>query len=117
MSHLSCCMEGNVLGIMEEPHVEDSHEEGADLQVLVKSYMEENIGQALSEDERKDEVSLSKINMDDHIPYGSANKIPYSSIDWVDRDTLGMKTVGGKRFNFCNNFLVVTEIFLTCGQP
>ena len=28
VSHLSCCMEGNVLG-MEEPHVEDIHEEGA----------------------------------------------------------------------------------------
>ena len=31
VSHHSCCMEGNVLGIMEEPHVEDSHEGGSDL--------------------------------------------------------------------------------------
>ena len=71
--------------ILEEK--EESHEMHLDLQVLVKSYEEENIGQALSEDERKDEVSLSTRNMDDHIPYGSTNKIPYSSIDWVDRDT------------------------------
>ena len=40
VSHLSCCMEGNVLGIMEEPHVEDNHEGGAYLQVLVKIYEE-----------------------------------------------------------------------------
>ena len=46
MSHLSCCMEGNVLGIMEEPHVEDNHEEGAYLQVFVKSHYEEYFGQA-----------------------------------------------------------------------
>ena len=40
----------------------------------------------------------------DHIPYGLENKIPCSSIDWVDRDTLGMKTVRGKEFNLCNKF-------------
>ena len=39
----------------------------------------------------------------DHIPYGSANKSPYSSIDWVDRNIFGMKTLGGKEFYFCNN--------------
>ena len=44
MSHLSCCMEGNFLGIMEEPHAKDNHEEEADLQVLVKIYEAENIG-------------------------------------------------------------------------
>ena len=54
--------------------------------------------------------------MANHIPYGSKNKIPYSSIDWVDRDTLGMKTVGAKKLNFCNNFFVVTDIVLTCEQ-
>ena len=47
MSHLSCCMEENVLGIMEELHMEDSHEEGAYLQVLVKRYEEDNFGQVL----------------------------------------------------------------------
>ena len=31
-----------------------------------------------------------------HIPYGSENKGPYSSIEWVDRDIFGMKTLGGK---------------------
>ena len=148
-------MEGNVLDIMEEPHVEDIHNEGADLQVLVKIYEEENIGTTLIEIGRKDEVFLAMRNMDedissestrkhdylfrdlvtkniteiedkrcttiactseglsntydweemhsdnslwmvesdpeevaDHIPYGSENKIPCSSIDWVDRDTL-----------------------------
>ena len=29
VSHFSSCTEGNFLGIMEEPHVEDIHEEGA----------------------------------------------------------------------------------------
>ena len=56
VSHLSCCKEGNVLGIMEKPHVEDNHEDRADLQVFVKIYEEENIGQALIEVSRKDEV-------------------------------------------------------------
>ena len=51
----------------------------------------------------------------DHIPYGSENKSLCSSIDWVDRDTLGIKTVGGKEFNFCNKFFVVNGIVLTCG--
>ena len=36
VSHLSCCMEGNVLGIMEEYLVEDGHEKSSDMQVLVK---------------------------------------------------------------------------------
>ena len=60
---------------------------------------------------------FSTIKMDDHITYGSANKIPYSSIDWVDRDTFGVKNVGGEEFNFCNNFFVGTDIVLTCGKP
>ena len=62
-------MEGNVLGIMEEPHVEDNHEGGANLQVLVKIYEEENMGQELIEIERKDEVLLSFRNMADKIQY------------------------------------------------
>ena len=116
MSHLSCCMEGNVLGIIEELDVEDSHEGGADLQVLVKIYEEENLGQALIENERKDEVFLSLINMADQIPYGSENKSLYSSIYWVDRNLFGMKTLGGKEFYFCNKYFVVTDIVLTCEQ-
>ena len=71
VSHLSCCMEGIVLVIMEEPHVEDNHEGGADLQVLVKIYEEENMGQALIEIERKDEMFFSFRKMDDRIQYGS----------------------------------------------
>ena len=75
------CMEKNpvhmvvtTLDVLKEPHVEDNHEEGADLQMLVKRYEEENLGQALIEIERKDEVFLSIINMVDHIPYISTNK-------------------------------------------
>ena len=45
MSHLSCFMEENVLGIVEGPHVEDNHEGGADLQVFVKSPDEDYFGQ------------------------------------------------------------------------
>ena len=53
----------------------------------------------------------------DHIPYGSENKIPCASSDWVDRDTLVMKTVGGKEFNFCNKSFDVNGIVLTCEHP
>ena len=45
MSPLSCCMEVNVLGLMEEPHVEENHEEGAYFQLLVEGYAIEDIGQ------------------------------------------------------------------------
>ena len=83
MSHLSCCMEGNVLGIMEEPHVEDIHEEGADLQVIVKSYEEENIGQALIDIGRKDEVFLAMGNMVEEISSESTSK--YDSIHGLGR--------------------------------
>ena len=62
-------------------------------------------------------VEFDPEEVDDHIPYGSTNKIPYSSIDWVDRDTFGVKNVGDEEFNFCNNFFVWTDIVLTCGQP
>ena len=54
----------------------------------------------------------------DHIAYGSTNKKgPYSFVDWVDRDPWGMKTVGGKEFNFCNKFFVGNGIVLTYGKP
>ena len=39
-------MEGNALGIMEGPHVEDNHEGGEDLQMFVKSLDEDYFGQA-----------------------------------------------------------------------
>ena len=110
-------MVGTTLDVLKGPHMEDNHEEGADLHMPKKSYEEENIGQALIEVERKDEVFFSTIKMGDHIPYGSTNKKgPSSSIDWVDRDPLGMKTVGGKEFKFCNKFLAVNGIVLTCGK-
>ena len=80
------------------------HEMHLDLQVLTKSYEEQNIGQALIEVEGKDEVFFSTRNMADHIPYGSANKIPYSPIDWVATDTFEVKKVGDEEFNFCNKF-------------
>ena len=60
---------------------------------------------------------FSTKKMDDGILYGPENKIHYSSIDWLDRDTFGVKNVGGEEFNFCNTFFVGTDIVLTCGQP
>ena len=60
------------------------------------------------------EYDLEEVS--NNIPYGSKNKIPYSSIDWVDRDTFGMKTLGGEEFYFCNNFFVGTVIVLTYEQ-
>ena len=77
------------------------HEMHLDLQMLVKSYKEENISQALIEVERKDEVFFSTINMADHITYVSEIKIPYSSIDLVDRDTFKVNKVRDEEFNFC----------------
>ena len=74
------------------------------------------MGQALIEIERKDEVFFSFINMAENIQYGSENKILYSSIDLVERNIFGMKTLGGKEFYFCNKFFVVTDIVLTCEQ-
>ena len=44
--NLSCIMEESVLGIMEGPHGEDNHEEGADLQVFLKSHDGEYFVQA-----------------------------------------------------------------------
>ena len=54
--------------------------------------------------------------MGDQIPYGSENKSLYSSIDWVNRNIFGMKTLGGKEFYFCNKFFVVIDIVLTCEE-
>ena len=34
----------------------------------------------------------------------------------MDRDTLGIKDVGGKEFNFCNKFFDVNVIVMTCGK-
>ena len=43
-------------------------------------------------------VDSSPEEVADHIPYGSTNKSPYSSIDWVGRDIIEIKTLGGKGF-------------------
>ena len=56
MSHLSCCLEGNVLGIMGKSHVEEGHEKRGDLHMLGKSYEEYNMDQAPINIEYKDEV-------------------------------------------------------------
>ena len=86
VSPLLCCMEGNVLGLMEEPHVEDNHKEGADLQVLVKRYKEDNFGQSLIKVERKDEVLFSTRKRDDSIPHGSEKKkfLIHPLIGWIE---------------------------------
>ena len=105
-SHKADC----ILEKREESHEMVDHEMHLELQVLMKRYEEENIGQALIEVEEKDEVFFSTRKMDDHTPYGSANKSAYSSIDWVDRDIFGMNTLGGKNFYLCNNFFVMTDI-------
>ena len=44
------------LDVMEESHVEGGNEKRVDLQMLKKSYEEDNIDQAPSEIEKKDEV-------------------------------------------------------------
>ena len=51
-----------ILEQREESHEMVDHEMHLDLQVLVKIYGEENIGQALIEVERKDEVFSSTRN-------------------------------------------------------
>ena len=90
--HPPYCMENNhvhmvltTLDVLKEPHVDDYHEEGVDLQMLVKRYEEENIGQALIEIERKDEVFLEMGNMPEEIPIESAIKDYYLFMDWVDK--------------------------------
>ena len=93
MSHLSCFMEGNFLGIMGKSHVDEGLEKRIDLQMLGKSYKEYNMDQEPIEIEEKDEVFFYVRKTADHFPYGSANKVTSSSINWVDIDTLGMKTM------------------------
>ena len=90
--HPPSCMERNhvhmvvtTLDVLKEPHVEDNHEEGADLQMLVKRYEEENLGQALIEIERKDVVFLAMVNMSEDIPIESERKDDYLFMDWVDK--------------------------------
>ena len=53
--------------------------------MLVKIYEEENLGQALIEIERKDEVFLAMGNMADDIPNESERKYDYLFMDQVDK--------------------------------
>ena len=73
MSHLSCFMEENVLGIVEGPHVEDNHEGGADWQVFVKSPNEDYFGQTLvgMQNGIEEDIAMGKIARD--IPFESAS--------------------------------------------
>ena len=51
--------------------------------MLVKRLDEENIGQALIDIERKDEVFLAMGNMVEDIPIESTRKYDYIFMDWV----------------------------------
>ena len=52
-----------------------------------------------------------------HIIHGSTNKISYLSTNWVGIGINEMNTLEGKgSFNFCNNFVVITNIVLKCEQ-
>ena len=53
--------------------------------MLVKRYEEENLGQALIEIERKDEVLLEMGNILEEIPIESISKDDYLFMDWVDK--------------------------------
>ena len=53
--------------------------------MLVKRYVEENLGQALIEVERKDEVLLAMGNMAEGIPIESSREDEYLFMDWVDK--------------------------------
>ena len=78
-------MVGTTLDVLKGPHLEENHEERVDLQVLVKSYEEDNVDQELIEVERKDEVIFSTRKMVDHIPYGSENKfLIHPLIRWIE---------------------------------
>ena len=84
-------MVGGTLDVLEEPHVEGKHEEGAYLQMLGKSYDEENIGQLLIDIDRKDEEFLSMGNLSEDIPIESTSKIDYPFMDWVGKYIIEME--------------------------
>ena len=93
------------LDVLKEPHVEDNHEEGADLQMLVKRYEEENLGQALIEIERKDEVFLAMGNMPEDILIESSSKDDYLFMDWVDKYITKIEDQGCTRISCINRGL------------
>ena len=78
-------MEGNVLGIMGKSHVEERHEKRSNLQMLGKSYEEDNMDQVPIEIEEKDEVLFSierwliTFHMDQEI-----NFLIHPLIGWIE---------------------------------
>ena len=91
VSHLSCCMEGNVLGIMEGSHVEDNHEGGADLHVFVKSPDEDYFNQAPVGVKNGIDDFLAMGNMAKDIPSESARKYDHLFMYWVDKNIIGIE--------------------------
>ena len=85
VSPLSCCMEGNVLGIMEEYNLEDEHAKISKLQVLVKVDTIEYIDQKL--------VSLQKYIQED-ITFRFASNYTYLSKDWISEYIVEIETQG-----------------------
>ena len=69
---------------MEGPHVEENHEEGAYLQVFVKSHDEEYFGQAHVGIQNRIEEFLAMVNMAEDIPRELARKYDHLFMDWVN---------------------------------
>ena len=69
-------MEGNGSGMMEELHVEDKHEESSYLQVWVNGDVIEDLGQTFD---------LLHQYIQESIPFMSASKGTYLSMDWIDK--------------------------------
>ena len=84
-------MEGNVSGLMEEPHLEDNHEEGAYLQVFVKSHDEEYFGQAHVGIHNGIEKFLFMGNMDEDITSESTTKYDHLFMDWVNKNIMDIE--------------------------
>ena len=85
VSPLSCCMEGNVLVLMEEHHGEEKHGEGSYLQMFVKSHDEEYFGQAHVGIHNSIEELLAIENIDEDIPSESTRKYDLLFMDWVKK--------------------------------
>ena len=75
---------GANLDVMDEPHVEDKHEEDAYLQLLVKSHDEKYFGQALAGFEKKYEESLDMEKVVENMTIELARKCDCIFMDWVD---------------------------------
>ena len=83
--HLSCCMEGNFLGIMEEPCLEDNHE-GVILQVFVKIHDKYYFGQADVGMQNGIKEFLAMRNMAKEISSESRIKHDHLFKDWVTKN-------------------------------